>query len=686
MPQPHGYRSLRTTGWLGAVLAAVVWSVGAPDPAAAQARRVTVGRAPRPPAIDGRLDQAEWSGAGILADFVQYEPRRGEAAPHGTTAHVMADGTHIYVGVQALDGQEPTAQLTRRDADLLQDDAIVIVLDTFHDRRSAYYFITNLLGTQADGRIAEDGRTTDATWDAPWRTAAARTAEGWSVEFAIPLASLRYRAGTNRTWGLNVGRSRRRTLEMSFWTGPLEALYRISQAGALDGLNLEPLARRHQFVPYALARVQERTASDWDGGLDARFNLAPQLVLNGTLYPDFATVEADQETINLTRFEISLREKRQFFLEGQELYNQRIRTFYSRRVADISGGAKLVGRQGPWTMAAMSAQSTVLGTTGRANYAVARMQRDVSGRSTVAVMVANRAREGRSQGSAEIDTTLFFTKTFGFTGQLVRSYGPFDRGAWAWFVRPSWDSPTSHFHVRYTHLGDRVADNANVIGLIRDDNRREADSAVSHTWWPKASAVERLHYNSNYNIYWSQTRLLRSWQVDESLTVDWKSRWSLDLSWTEAFQRFEKDFRNRQLGVELGYNTRAYQSAAVGYEAGRNFDADYQLVTASAQAKPSERLSLEYELERLVLSPDPDRESTWIHVARAHYAFTKDLYLNAFFQTNSAIDRRNTQVLFVYRYLPPFGTIQLAYQRGTAQFGQRSDQGHTVFLKATTVF
>lgn len=654
--------------------------------ASAQSARVTPGRTAQPPVIDGRVDPSEWAGAGVLNGFTQYEPQRGKPSPHATTAYVLLDKTHIYVGVRAVDAEEPQAQLTRRDADLLQDDAIVVVLDTFHDRRSAYYFITNPLGTQADGRIAEDGRTTDSSWDAAWRVAAARTNDGWSAEFAIPLTSLRFQAGTDRTWGLNVGRGRRRSLEVSFWAGPLEALYRISQAGVLEGLSLESPPRRHQIVPYALARLQEGQDKDWEAGLDARFNVTPQLALYGTLFPDFATVEADQETINLTRFEVSLREKRQFFLEGQELFTQRIRTFYSRRITDIDGGVKLLGRQGPWTMALLSAQSTPLGATGRANYSITRVQRDVSGRSTVAAVVANRVFDGRSQGSAELDATLFFTKTFGFTGQLVRSYGTYDRGGWAWFVRPSWDSPTNHFHVRYTHLGDRVADNANVIGLIRDDDRREADSALSHTWWPKQSPVERVHYNSNYNIYWSQTAVLRSWQTDESLTIDLKNRWSVDLSWTEAFQRFEKDFRNRQLGVELGYNTRAYQSASVGYEFGRNFDADYRLVSASAQAKPSERLSVEYELERLTLSPDPDGESTWIHVVRANQAFTKDLYVNVFFQTNSAIDRRNTQVVFVYRYLPPFGTLQVAYQRGTAEFGQRSDQGHTLFLKVTTVF
>jgi hypothetical protein len=124
----------------------------------------------------------------------------------------------------------------------------------------------------------------------------------------------------------------------------------------------------------------------------------------------------------------------------------------------------------------------------------------------------------------------------------------------------------------------------------------------------------------------------------------------------------------------------------VGFQFGRNFDSDFRLWTAAAGYKVSDGLSVEYELQRLTLDPDPNMSSTWIHVVRANHFFTKDLFLRAFFQTNSAIDRRNVQAVFVYRYKPPFGTIQLAYQRGTAEFGQASGQGNTLFLKGTWVF
>ena len=124
----------------------------------------------------------------------------------------------------------------------------------------------------------------------------------------------------------------------------------------------------------------------------------------------------------------------------------------------------------------------------------------------------------------------------------------------------------------------------------------------------------------------------------------------------------------------------------VGLEFGRNFDSDFQLWTAGAAYNLTDQLSVEYDLQRLVLDPDPELETTLIHVARLSQFFTPDLFFRLFYQTNSALDRNNIQAVFVYRYKPPFGLVQFVYQRGTAEFGERSEQGNTFFLKATVVF
>lgn len=637
------------------------------------------------PVIDGTVAADEWDEVPVASGLLQYLPRRGEPASQPTEALLAYDDAALYVAFRVHDDRPPTAQLTRRDAELLEDDAVVVVLDTHGDRQSAYYFMTNLLGTQADGRIADDGRTVDGSWDGAWRAAARRTDYGWSAELAIPFASLSFRRGARVTWGINFGRSRRSALERSFWAGPLDHHYRVSQAGMVRDLQIPAPTRRHQVIAYGLTRLQQDTVTRWDGGLDLRYALRPNVLLQGTLNPDFATIEADREQINLTRYELSIPEKRPFFLEGSELFRQRIRTFYSRRIADIRGGAKLNAKQGPWTAALIWANDDPASGVGTANYTVGRLQRGL-GRSSVAAMVADRWRDGVHQGSASADATLFFTKTLGFTGQYVETYGPFDRGRRAFFLRPSYDAPTGHFHVRYSHLGESVADNGDAVGFIRDDDRREFDSAISRLLSYRSGLLEQIEYSSNYNIFWSQAGVLRSWEIVQGLDFELRNRFTIELGHVEDFQRFEEDFRNRRTEVVVGYNTREYESVEIGYSVGRNFGSALRLWTASAAYKPTAQLSVEYELERLVLEPDPEGETTWIHVVRANHFFTPDLYLRLLYQTNTGSDRENVQAVFVWRYRPPFGTLQLAFQRGPLRLGTQAGDENALFVKGTAVF
>ncbi len=457
-----------------------------------------------PPEVDGVLDEEVWGRATPLTRFVQFEPRRGEPASQPTEVRILFDETAVYFGFRVTEPASPTAELTRRDADLLTDDAVIVVLDTYGDRQSGYFFGVNPLGTQADGRIASDGREVDPTWDGEWSAATTRTDDDWSVEISIPLSSLRYSAGENKIWGLNVGRSRRSNLELSFWSGPLENAFRVSGAGRLVGLDLPPPARRYQAIPYGLSQFEQDASTEWEAGVDLQYRITPAITADATLNPDFAIIEADQEQVNLTRFELSLPEKRPFFLEGSELFRQRIRTFYSRRIADIRAGGKLSGKVGPWTMSFMGVGTELTDTDPGAFFGVTRIQRDL-GRSSIGAMWAGRHADGDGRGSVSMDATLFFSPRFGMTAQMVESYGDFSSGSHAFFVRPSYDSPTGHFHVRYTDLGDRFADNANAVGFIRDDDRRELDSAIEKIHWFGPGAFERFRYDSNYNVYWGQT-------------------------------------------------------------------------------------------------------------------------------------------------------------------------------------
>jgi hypothetical protein len=640
--------------------------------------------------VDGSLDEPVWENAPEITGFIQFQPDRGNPASLKTSVRILYDGTHIYFGFLCYDTDpgKIAASVNKRDQDIRDDDSVYVLLDTYYDRRNCYYFGTNLLGTQWDGRIGDNGLHFDSNWDGIWKSAAEKTDFGWSAEFAVDLTTLKYEPGEGKTWGLNVGRGIPRTLEFSFWAGPLESPYKVSQYGELFGLDLEKAKKNIQIIPHVVSKLEENRHTLFEAGVDARYAFSQTVSGNLTVNPDFATIEADQEQINLTRFELSLPEKRNFFLEGSEVYSQRIQLFYSRRISDIYAGVKLYGKSGGYEFSGLSAQTKEDEEAGidSANFTVFRLKRDVLKSSSVGLLAANKLVGGKNQGTVGLDTSLYFSDTFKFTGQFAFSYGEHNRDTIAFFLRPSYDSATFHIHLRYTQLGQYFGDNANAVGFIRDDNRHEFDSAIEKTFWIKKWLLERIEYGSNYNIYWGRDKTLRSWKIDQSLDFDLKNKFALEIEHSQEYKLYEKEFRNHQTAFGLGYNTREWQSAEIKYEFGRNFDLNFHLFEGAFNLKVTEDFSVQYALERLIFDPDPEEESTWIHVFKTTNYFTSDLFIKVFYQIHTAIDKKNIQVLFVYRFQPPFGFIQLAYQKGTARFGERGDQGHTLFVKLAYMF
>jgi len=647
------------------------------------------------PIIDGVLDDSAWATAARVSDFVQFEPEFGVVSPFETVVLVGYTSETLYVAFRSYDPElsRIAAAVTSRDGDLKRDDSVTLLLDTNHDRRTAYYFATNLLGVQTDGKIADNGRVVDDRWDAAWECASSRTEGGWTTEFAIPLKMLRFESGEDASWGVNFFRRVPRRLETSLWSGPGESEWRVADFGILAGLDVgQQGLKKFAVIPYGLVSAERDGEVETKFGGDIRFRIKSDLSADVTINPDFALIEADVEKINLSRFELSLEEKRPFFLEGIEMYNQRIRQFYSRRIGDIAAGGKIVGGLGGFDIAAIAtrtdleSEETETPSTSEADYTVFRLQRGVFGPSTIGLLAANRRVDGQDAGSIGADMTLFFTETLGMTGQFLRSHGPTNDGASGWFVRPAYDSATTHFHVRYTSLDQGLRDNVNVIGFLRDDDRREVDAEVKHQLWFQNSAFEHLAGKVNYNRYWSQEGVLRSWELDADIELVMTSGWQFELSYMDEFELFEKEFRNSLTSFQFGYDNRRGRSVFLEVGTGTNFDSDLRLATLEAEFRISSAWGFQYEVTWLELDPDPELESTWIHVLRSSYYFTNDLFVSLFVQTNSVISKENVQLLGVWRFKPPFGSLQLAYQRGTSEFGEPSEQGDTVFTKLSWVF
>ena len=646
------------------------------------------------PEIDGVISDGEWPGVAVLdRQFIQFQPEVGQPSPFRTTVRIAQTGSALYVAIEGYDPDPDrlAAAITRRDGSMDDDDSVAVMLDTFSDQRTAYVFSTNALATQWDARLADNGRTVDKLWDSEWRCAATRHDDRWIAEFEIPFEVLRFRSGEDQQWGLSFFRTIPRRLETSLWSGPTESVWRVSSFGTLTGLELTSRAKKTWLaIPYGLAAVNDSGDTDFEIGGDFRWRPSSTIGVDLTINPDFALIEADVEVVNLTRFELFIPEKRPFFLEGSERYSQRIRQFYSRRIGDITWGGKATGTAGKMEYGAIATSEDRVvsddGASQRADYGIARLQYSLPRGSTVGFLAADRRMGGTDQGSIGLDTTLFFTETLGLTGQFLRVHGPTADGGLAWFLRPAFDSATTHFHIRYTNLDQDIKDDFNAVGFLKDDDRREFDTNLTHTFWLEKGAMEKIKPGVNYNRYYSQDGQLRGWEFDSETDFVFRSGWEIELQIIDEYEVFEKGFRNNQVQIEVGWDSRDGRSVKAFAGIGVNYDSDLRLYGAEVEWAFGDRFRLEYSATRLELDPDPEHETTWIQVFTGVYNFNPDNFIKLFLQTNTAVEKLNIQAVWVWRFKPPFGSFQVAYQRGTSEIGEASSQGDTLFTKLSWVF
>jgi hypothetical protein len=336
-----------------------------PDPDPEPYRALASRANPGTPVIDGKLDEAAWALAQPIMDFVQRDPEEGAPATERTQAWVLYDDGSLYIGVRAYDSEPDRiiGELTRRDKSSASD-WIVVSIDSYYDRRTAFEFRVNPVGVERD-TYRYDDTNQDDSWNAVWDVATSIDGEGWVAEFRIPFSQLRFSEAPEQTWGFNIERVIQRKAEVVQWKPiPKDASGWVSEYGELVGINgIEP-PRRLEVLPYAVATqgytVADpgnpfQTGSEFEGnvGADLRYGLTNSLTLNLTLNPDFGQVEADPSVVNLSAFETFFSEKRPFFLEGANIFQFSLgggghgmeQLFYSRRIgrrpqgsADSRGG------------------------------------------------------------------------------------------------------------------------------------------------------------------------------------------------------------------------------------------------------------------------------------------------------------------------------------------------------------
>jgi hypothetical protein len=332
-----------------------------------------------PPVIDGQLNDAVWKNAAVFGDFLQIQP--GDNVPPSSPTEVLMgyDAKNLYIAFHITEPRDKVrANVARRD-NIFDDDYVGIYFDTFNDKRQAYCLFFNPLGIQADGTYTE-GNGEDYSVDIVMDSKGVLTENGFDIEIAIPFKSLRYEAGKDKQWGVQLFRRiKYNNAELDSWMPISRSISgTLSQAGHVTGLEGIETARQLEINPsFTLSQSGRRSRFTFnndpagrfvnDGlkgefGLTAKLGITPTITLDFAYNPDFAQVEADApvSTANV-RFPIFFAEKRPFFLERIEMFRSPLNLVNTRAIVDPDMAAKLTGKQGKNTFGILYASDNAPG-------------------------------------------------------------------------------------------------------------------------------------------------------------------------------------------------------------------------------------------------------------------------------------------------------------------------------------
>ena len=663
-------------------------------------RAQSLAAADGPIRLDGRLDETVWQRAPSASGLRQREPDEGAAATEETELRVLHDGRTLYVGVLARDRQPEAAiaRILQRDRLMEQDflgqlrfsgdDAVAIVLDPFHDHRNGVVFATNALGAEFDALVTDEGREVNISWRGIWSVAARRTPEGWSAEFAIPFATLRF-AG-NGTFGLNLYRMIRRKNEEVLWTGWSRSgggFLRLSQAGHLDevaatgrrGLNIE-------VKPFAVAGATREVpdsgpierSTTLEPGLDVKYEVRPGLVLDATLNTDFAQVEVDDEQVNLTRFDLFLPEKRDFFLENAGIFGFGVRTtfeppafflFFSRQIGiaedgevPVIGGARLSGRAGRQTIGVLDVVTDAAWDQQRTNFAVLRVKRDVGGNGYLGAMLTDRRSADTANTAGGLDFSYWPGRALNLQGFVAgtATTGP---GGDDLAYRLALDYQGDRWGLTLQHFAVGPDADARMGFITRTDIRRTGGFGRL-TPRPRALGLRKVDvfYSADY-----ATRLdgeLQDWSAGVAAGPEWESGESVLIWHIRSFSRLDESF---DLADSIPVDPGDYRMANTGWAASTsraralvlNTEGSVQrfyggsLVSVTGGLNVAAGSHLGVGLTYTYSDADMPNGAFVAQVARLRlsYAFTTRLSANALLQWNS-LDRElsaNVRVNFIHR-------------------------------------
>ncbi|MCY4158639.1 MAG: DUF5916 domain-containing protein [Bacteroidetes bacterium] len=530
-----------------------------------------------PPNIDGNLDDEIWAKIDPITEFTQVWPDEGASPTELSEVRIAYNRDYLFFAFRFFD-KEPhliRAKNLERGGRNDRDDHAYVSLDTYLDKRNAYLFEMNALGTQDDATITDEGLTLDSfSWDAVFRSETQINEDGWTMEASIPFRQLRFPKGDTVDFGLMLSRMINRKNERVIWPpiglefgGRWGVISAVSQYGVLKGLRNIRRGKNIEIKPYVITGVQQ-VREDYDIrdmprtferdiGVDLKYGITSNITLDLTVNTDFAQVEADNVQLNLTRFSLFFPEKREFFLERSGLFEhgspRSTQTFFSRRIGlsnQILAGARATGQFGRFSVGLLDIETGEgMGDTfgsRSTNNLVARVRASLSSRATVGTILTNYAAPNRTNRAFGMDAQYRFWSASEFE---------------AWYTRVTDDGLADDGnagHANLTLLNDKYGIEASytsvgenfhpALGFVRRRDMRRFAGSAQYTpivSFDAVSFIRQFAFEVEYEYIQSQMGELQSQEFEVSAEAAFNRRDGIGFEYSREFERLLIPFNIR---------------------------------------------------------------------------------------------------------------------------------------------
>ncbi|MEO5761077.1 MAG: DUF5916 domain-containing protein [Vicinamibacteria bacterium] len=638
--------------------------------------------------VDGRLDEADWNSAKPIDEFFQRERLEGLPGSERTEVRVLYDESNLYIAFTCFDAEieKSTVRAMFRDENQGSDDIVSVMLDAFHDHRSAIQFVTNRNGAMEDlFQNGETQATRNHDWDTVWLSRGSQDAKAWYVEIAIPFKSLRFQLpkdGAPLIFGAGFKRNIPRKNEEDYWpfVSNNSSWYRPSELGHIEGIVDARPGRNLEILPYALAGAQEprfaARRNRREAGFDAKWGVSSGITADFTVNTDFAQEEVDTLQINFTRFSLAFPEKRQFFLEGQRQFQFGLSgendLVFTRRIGlsergdplSIKAGARLSGRQGRWSLGFMDLQTETSGTTGGENFAVARVRRDLFKRSQVGVVFTNREGGGRFNRVGGLDARFASKKWFveGFGARVFDGSGQSLKGSA--FLRGGYDA--DRYAATYRFLD--VQKNFNPgLGFVRRPGDRQQKADFRFSPRSSGSLVRRYNFEPSFAYITDSEGGLATREAEISASAEFETGDTASMEISDTREAIGASFKlrddvtiapgaydttNWKVGVET-FRRRQWKGTA-SYKQGGFWNGTRKTFSASPGWRFSKHVGASGSYSVNWIDLPQKRYTTHLFSGRVDVAFTTQIVLLSLLQYNSDTKQFSKNVRF--NWIPKQGT------------------------------